>query len=372
MTMENQSGASAFWDDSSRANKKRIIVTNDDDNLSIDVETLVPESIDLVPTLLPILEHHSHEPLIYATFDECNQEDSGEGNGHDDGDDDDGDDGDDDDDDDGDDDDDDDGDDDDDDDDDQGEDVFININNFPVQMICLEKCEGTLDELLEQGNVSSKMGIAFMFQIVMTLLIYQNVFHMTHNDLHTNNIMYVSTSEEFLYYKFKNVKYKVPTYGYIFKIIDFGRSIYEIKGKRFCSDSFAPRGDGVTQYNCPPFMNINKPLVEPNQSFDICRLGCSIYDFILDSCAPIKAKKMTPFQNLINDWCKNDRGLNIMYKGKNGDERYPGFKLYKMIARQVHDKTPEMQLNRVCFKAFITRKKTSHACMDLDGLPQLF
>ena len=31
---------------------------------------------------------------------------------------------------------------------------------------------------------------------------------------------------------------------------------------------------------------------------------------------------------------------NILYK-KNGDERYPDFKLYKMIARTVHNHTPE-------------------------------
>ena len=34
---------------------------------------------------------------------------------------------------------------------------------------------------------------------------------------------------------------------------------------------------------------------------------------------------------------------NILYK-KNGEERYPDFKLYKMIARTVHNHTPEAQL----------------------------
>ena len=40
---------------------------------------------------------------------------------------------------------------------------------------------------------------------------------------------------------------------------------------------------------------------------------------------------------------------NILYK-KNGEERYPNFKLYKMIARTVHNKTPDDQLNTDIFK----------------------
>jgi hypothetical protein len=103
--------------------------------------------------------------------------------------------------------------------------VFAYINNFPVQMICLEKCEGTLDELFTKKKIDIHTSASAMFQIVMTLLIYQRAFQFTHNDLHTNNIMYVSTEEEYLYYEFNGKKYKVPTYGKIFKLIDFGRSI---------------------------------------------------------------------------------------------------------------------------------------------------
>ena len=34
-------------------------------------------------------------------------------------------------------------------------------------------------------------------------------------------------------------------------------------------------------------------------------------------------------KNLIEQWVKDDKGRNILYKN-NGDERYPDFKLYKM------------------------------------------
>ena len=74
---------------------------------------------------------------------------------------------------------------------------------------------------------------SIVLQILFTLITYQKVFHFTHNDLHTNNIVYVSTEKKYLYYKFNNSHYKVPTFGKIYKIIDFGRSIYKYKGKTF-------------------------------------------------------------------------------------------------------------------------------------------
>jgi len=247
--------------------------------------------------------------------------------------------------------------------------IYAYIDNFPVQMICLEKCDGTLDDLFENNEIDTDNGASALFQIIMMLIAYQNAFHMTHNDLHTNNIMYVHTNEEYLYYRFNKINYKVPTYGKIFKIIDFGRSIYKYNGQLFCSDSFAQGGDAATQYNFEPFYNPNKPLLEPNYSFDLCRLGCSIYDFIIDDDADIK--EMDELQQTILRWCQDDAGKSVLYK-KNGEERYPNFKLYKMIARSVHAHTPQAQLSYPLFNKFSmkkTQKNDSGLFMDLDKLP---
>jgi len=220
------------------------------------------------------------------------------------------------------------------------EEIYAYISNFPVQMICLEKCDGTIDELFEKNILDEKQCASAIFQIIITLATYQKAFNFTHNDLHTNNIMYINTDIDFLYYCYNNNFYKLPTYGRIYKIIDFGRSIYKYQGKTLCSDSFAPGGDAVTQYNCEPFMNENKPRLEPNMSFDLCRLGCSIYDFVIDN--ENNPKKMDDFQKTIVRWCMDDNNKNVLYKA-NGDERYPNFKLYKMVARTVHKHTPEEQ-----------------------------
>lgn len=247
---------------------------------------------------------------------------------------------------------------------------FAYVKDFPIQLICLEKCDGTFDELFMKKVIDEKIAASALFQVIMSLITYQHCFHFTHNDLHTNNIMFSNTDKKFIYYRYKNQIYKVPTYGKIFKIIDFGRSIYKYNGQLFCSDSFALGGDASTQYNTEPYLNENKARLDPNYSFDLCRLGCSIYDFIIDNDEPLTMSKYDELQKTIYRWCTNDEGKNVLYK-RNGEERYPNFKLYKMIARTVHKHTPQEQLNFPFFNQFLVKKKIDKdiTIMDLDILP---
>ena len=110
------------------------------------------------------------------------------------------------------------------------EEIFAYIENFPVNMICLEKCNNTLDNYMLNNEVENKEWFGIFMQIIFTLLVYQKCFNFTHNDLHTNNIMYIETEKQNLFYHFDNKYYKVPTFGKIWKIIDFGRAIYKFKG----------------------------------------------------------------------------------------------------------------------------------------------
>jgi hypothetical protein len=231
---------------------------------------------------------------------------------------------------------------------DEEQEVYAYIENFPANLIFLEKCDGTLDSLLLNQQIDKETAASCLMQIVMSLIAFQKAFHFTHNDLHTNNVMYVNTDIEFLYYKYDNRFYRVPTYGKIFKLIDFGRSIYRFKDQIYCSDSFAPKGDAHSQYNTEPYFNDKHPRVEPNLSFDLCRLGTSIYDFIIQD----EKESRDEFQETIYRWCLDDNGKNVMYR-RDGEERYPGFKLYKMIARNVHGHTPQEQLKYPFFSQFL-------------------
>ena len=252
----------------------------------------------------------------------------------------------------------------------ESNDVFVQIKEFPVQIIALEKCVETLHGEYTSSKMVDKEMDSVVLQILMSLITFQNTFHMTHNDLHSNNIMHTTTNKEFVYYKVDNSYYKVPTFYKIYKIIDFGRAIYKFKGQLMCSDSFHPKGDAATQYNFPPYLNPKKPVIEPNFSFDLCRLACSLYDEIVYDISEESSIK-SPILQIILGWCKDDKGRNILYK-KNGDERYPDFKLYKMISRKVHKHIPINVLRNPYFDKYKISKKNigkDKHIINIDAIP---
>jgi hypothetical protein len=244
--------------------------------------------------------------------------------------------------------------------------LIAKIKKFPVQVIALEQCETTLDEFMSsQEKITPEEWDSIVLQILFSLITFQNAFGLTHNDLHTNNVMYIETEKKFLYYKLNHVYYKVPTFGKLFKIIDYGRAIYKFRGQLLCSDSYHPTGDAATQYNCEPYFNDKKPRLDPNFSFDLCRLGCALYDYLMD-------EPKSKIVQIMLDWVKDDKGRNILYK-KNGDERYPDFKLYKMIARTANKHIPAQVLSNPYFDKYIVPKKEVtkkiKEVMDLDAIP---
>lgn len=266
------------------------------------------------------------------------------------------------------------------------EQIIVKIKDFPIQAILLEKCVSTLDNIMMHDELTKEEWTSLLFQVIMTLVIYQKMFAFTHNDLHTNNIMFIETTEEFIYYLFEGQYYKVPTYGRIFKIIDFGRAIYKFRGELICSDSFHAKGDAATQYNFPPYYNPDKPTVEPNFSFDLCRLACALFDyFVYDLHKVEKLCKTDPIINLVVKWTMDDKGRNVLYKSS-GEERYPDFKLYKMISRSVHGHIPSNEIHNTIFDEykitykkykkhaslaakFLNNGKNTHIFIDVDTLP---
>jgi hypothetical protein len=250
--------------------------------------------------------------------------------------------------------------------------VNCTINKFPVKMIILECCEDTLDSYILSKKISDAEWESIVLQILFTLITYQKVFHFTHNDLHTNNIVYTYTEKKYLYYKYNNIHYKVPTFGKIYKIIDFGRAIYRFKNKFICSDSYSEDGDASSQYNCEPYFNENKPRIDPNYSFDLCRLGCSLFDYFIEDLENVKKIKSS-IKKVIIEWVYDDKNKNILYKN-DGSERYPDFKLYKMIARIVHRHTPQNVLNNPLFEKYqIAKKKINNtaAIFNIDSLESM-
>ena len=71
------------------------------------------------------------------------------------------------------------------------------------------------------------------------------------------------------------------------------------------------------------------------------------------------------------EWCEDDKKKNVLYKN-NGEERYPEFKLYKMISRTVHNHLPEIQLERLMFDKYrVSKKKLNKKIkiINIDAIP---
>ena len=162
-----------------------------------------------------------------------------------------------------------------------GDSYVANLKKCPTILLFMEKLEGTLEDVI-QDDLSIDVLKSCIFQIAFALAYLQKHFAFTHNDLHINNIMYSETDKTFIYYKFNNIYYKIPTYGKIFKIIDFGRSVLTFKKKLFLNDAFSKFGEAEGQYkysSSVPFMPV-KDGSEPSPYFDLCRLAITMLDEI--------------------------------------------------------------------------------------------
>ncbi len=254
--------------------------------------------------------------------------------------------------------------------------IYAEFKDFPVMLIAVEENSGTMDALLD---ISEEVGAthgtpewearwtAWLFQVAAALSCAQAVLGFTHNDLHTNNIVWTKTDEEYLFYTRRDgTTFRVPTYGKLFRIIDFGRAIFTINGQYFISDDFRAGNDADGQY-------IFKPLhprptgeeIAPNPSFDLCRLAVSLLDAVFldtpeakEGAGLLSSEEglevpvtVSPLYNMLWKWLLDDEGRNVLIE-PDGTERFPGFDLYKHIAAKVHGAVPAQQFQDPAFDAF--------------------
>jgi hypothetical protein len=81
-------------------------------------------------------------------------------------------------------------------------------------------------------------------------------------------------------------------------------------------------------------------------------------------------KLKSPIKKIMIEWVFDDNNKNILYKN-NGSERYPDFKLYKMIARSVHKHTPQNVLLKPTFDAYKIAKKNINNVQEIFNIDQL-
>ena len=69
---------------------------------------------------------------------------------------------------------------------------------------------------------------------------------------------------------------------------------------------------------------------------------------------------------MINDWLIDDKGRNILYK-TDGEERYPEFKLYKMITHRELSDVTGAQLDLYYKKAYEYCDKAKKLVLEINS-----
>jgi hypothetical protein len=261
--------------------------------------------------------------------------------------------------------------------------MYAEFHDMPVAIQYLEACEGTFDSLLEtkeyapiQTEDHQKRWIAWLFQICVALAQLQSTLRLTHNDLHSSNVLWKKTEQEYIYYAdSKGRKWQVPTYGYIFTIIDYGRAIFSVNTFFIVSSDYNDGHDAYGMYNFGPIEDKSLSCIVPNMSFDLCRLACDMLRALYPTNPPAatpKSKLLTKegswevretshvLFNLLWTWLKTKQGGNVL-ETEQGHEKYPGFDLYVVIAKEVVDAIPEAQVSKPIFKPFECKDFTTQS-----------
>jgi hypothetical protein len=226
---------------------------------------------------------------------------------------------------------------------------------------------------------------ALLCQICMGLVVMQHRYQMVHNDLHAQNVLLEETALTHLLYRVDGVYYRVPTYGYVVKIIDMGRTTYQLRNTVYMPDVFQPKGEAGEQYTyiharasgCGTGTE-GEADVAPNPAFDLSRLACSLIDEFYGGADPYtpnmrgvaipadlpgldgeskddwlfegQKRTVSPLYNLLCEWI-----ADCYHEPVN---RYENFDLYKKIARQMHGTLPIAQLRRPHFAQYTTTDNT--------------
>lgn len=227
------------------------------------------------------------------------------------------------------------------------DDCIAKLLKIPIQLLFIEKLEGTLEDLLDE-DIAEEVLLSCIFQISFALTYLQKHYQFTHNDLHINNVMFQKTESKYLYYKYNNIYFRVPTHGYIFKIIDFGRAIFKYRNKVYMNDVFSDYGEAGGQYTHPKQVQFtierDKEYIKPNYHFDLCRLSMTILEELNDKEYSEGSLKF------LNHMCKNNCDISFC-------DMPDDFYLYKSIAKDACNCLPREIIMNDIFKSYRIKKK---------------
>ena len=216
--------------------------------------------------------------------------------------------------------------------------TFAKLKSIPIQILGVELMDNTLTDLIK-NDLDKEEWRSILFQICFGLSVAQKHLNFIHNDLHTDNVMFKKIEEEYKYFLYQNIYYRIPTFKKETKIIDFARGIIKIGNKTYVSDVFKKDGDAGGQYDYVNSGCCFKKNKNYNMNFDLARLGTTIINYLDD-------KEITKF---VHEWTI----------GKNGEdftELNDDFSLYVEISKYANNALPKNQINKGFFKQYQIKK----------------
>lgn len=166
--------------------------------------------------------------------------------------------------------------------------INLTIKNHPCYVLITERNDISLFEYLKNNGTDILPSI--IFQINMAIMTMYELYKIKNNDLHIGNIMLKKTDKQFLYYKYTYKEttgiYRIPTYGYIAKIIDWGRATYEINNIKGYNTIF--NSDNLSDFYVYNNINDKSLLPEKKPYSDISMFSYGILNtlHILDKQSP--------------------------------------------------------------------------------------
>lgn len=229
----------------------------------------------------------------------------------------------------------------------KNEKFLIKVPKIPTTILITENVGFCLGDILDNKEYCREEWLSYIFQLTAGLAIAQSRYKLAHNDLHIGNVMAKPTTRKFLYYKLDDKTFfRVPTFGKIIKIVDWGRALLNFNNKNYWNNCFNIDFDVFGQY-LPINGNVSyKDEVKPNMCFDMTLFIYSL---------------LNPDYNLPNDDLISFLiSLCNLKNGKNIYKTYSSmtFKLYCEIAKYANLALPKNIIKDKIFSEF--RVKSSN------------
>jgi hypothetical protein len=217
---------------------------------------------------------------------------------------------------------------------------FINYN-IPCMFLFLENLTGELFSYLNNNKYSINELTSYIFQLLASLSIIQHYFNLSHNDLHSKNIMFLKTNKTFIYYKYNNLYFKIKSYNKVIKIVDWGRATYNFNLLEGKNDCFETNGDVFGQIIYKKVNIQGKKNILYSKFNDLGILGGNLLNIN-------NFPKSGKLYRLIKSWTLNKENKYINHK-------INSFDFYTKCSEC--SKTPSKQLDSKIFEKFHIQKK---------------